>query len=243
MSESDVLSETIPESQELSDDNINDLNNDEIKDNNTLLEDFLYDAELDTDEEVDVKEASIEAIRSEINKKQRESKLDLILDENYKLLTLMKESNITLYEHSLYLSKLSCEIAELIGGNVPIVKAGALYHEVGKLYSKEYIQESVNTAIINEFPREVTDIIRQYSLTIEVPKSVEAAIIMLTDSAISTIEYVKSRTDKKAAPMNRIIDSVLNARISQNALDESGLNMEQLKTIRGFLIEEFTKVE
>ena len=85
-----------------------------------------------------------------------------------------------------------------MGGNVLLAQAGGLYHEIGRITGdSNYIDAGVKLAEEYDFPRELTDIIRQHSMRHEKPKSLEAAIVLFTDCIVSTNEYLEKTVRRK----------------------------------------------
>lgn len=51
------------------------------------------------------------------------------------------------FQHSLQVSNLAIEASKRIGANTLLVRAGALYHDIGKLYAPEYFTENQQTGL------------------------------------------------------------------------------------------------
>ncbi len=63
-------------------------------------------------------------------------------DMNAPLLRELSEKAPGTAQHSLQVSILATEAAEEIGANVPLIRAGALYHDIGKLKNPSYFTEN-----------------------------------------------------------------------------------------------------
>jgi putative nucleotidyltransferase with HDIG domain len=59
--------------------------------------------------------------------------------------TLLKELSETApgtFQHSLQVSILACEAGEKIGANIPLIRTGALYHDIGKMNNPAFFTEN-----------------------------------------------------------------------------------------------------
>lgn len=144
----------------------------------------------------------------------------------------IKEKSISLYYHSEEVAELAKAGAEKIGCNVSLAYAGGLLHDIGKTKQSD---DSIKTGLIiaNKYgmPREIKSIMVEYDGKHRLPSSREAALVMLADSVISSIEYLKA--SNKEVSEKKIIDNVFNVRLSTGALDKSGLAVGELSKIKG----------
>ena len=100
------------------------------------------------------------AKQQELNKK-----LSLILEADFGLLLRLQEFSGQLFIHSMTISSVSAQAARHMGGNVLLAQAGGLYHEIGRIMGvSNYIDAGVKLAEEYDFPKELTDIIRQHSM-------------------------------------------------------------------------------
>lgn len=168
-----------------------------------------------------------------------------ILSEDFELLKKLKERSPVLYQHSFKIAELSSDAARLIGCDQKVAKAGGLYHEIGKLKGKDYVEAGVLLAQEYNFPKEVIEVIKQHSSKIEKPQSKEAAIVMLTESVISTINYFEHEKKKalndgrklKEQPISKIISNIMDIRFAKGTLDQSGISISEFNELKTFYIE------
>jgi len=169
---------------------------------------------------------------------------DEILDLDFPLVQRLKQYSVKLYNHSLLISELSGRAAKDIGANEQKAKAGGLYHEIGRIENKQYVEEGVKLVEAYHLPIMITDIIRQHNLKFEKPKTPEAAIVMITVSVITTKEYLeKIATDTTSesntvanVSIEKIVDNVFQMRLSKGSLDESGLTLQQYSKLKDFYL-------
>lgn len=160
-----------------------------------------------------------------------DKKLVAICNESYKPLKEFKDRNPEGYEHSRIVAKLAEHAAEAIDINVMLVRAGALYHEIGQGLGGNYIKKGI--AICNEFfiPEAVVDIVREHNINVSKPVSRESAVVMLADTIISTMDGLK----KKGTPIPdkvKLIDKILALRISKGCLDTCDMTAGELNKVK-----------
>ena len=143
----------------------------------------------------------------------------------------IKAKSISLYYHSQEVAELSKAGAQKIQCNERLAYAGGLLHDIGKTMPGD---DSIKTGLIiaNKYgmTREIKAIIVEYDGKHRLPSSKEAALVMLADSVISSIEYLKAAN--KDVSEKKIIDNVFNVRLSTKALDKSGLSVCELSEIK-----------
>lgn len=170
--------------------------------------------------------------------------LEEVLDIDFPLLKRLKECSEKVYRHSLLISELSQKAARAVGADEYKAKAGGLYHEIGRIANKEYVEEGIKLAEEYHLPGVISDMIRQHNIKYEKPRSPEAAIVMITISITATKEYLE-KAEKSAAPdgqavsavpMGKIVDNVFQMRLSKGSLDESGLTLKQFNDLKEFFL-------
>lgn len=154
-----------------------------------------------------------------------------ITKDNAKGIKLLKEKSLSLYYHSKDVAEMSKNAAIEIGANPYIAYAGGMYHDIGKLFGKEYVKEGIKYAKKNGLPREVCSIILTHNVKVNYPKTKEAAIVMLADTAASAAMYLKSKESKNVNEKT-VIENALIQRLGSGTLNESGLSIEEFYKIK-----------
>ncbi len=163
---------------------------------------------------------------------------DLILSEEYDLMQKIRKHSETLYKHSMRIGNLAQRAAVFSGADSKLAKAGGMYHEAGKLNdTKEYIEAGARIAAEYGFPEKLIDVIRQHSAGYEKPKSVEAAIVMLSDCIITTSDYLAENGKRERISDRRLVENIFLHRLEKGSLDESGITEEQLSRLKEFYIQ------
>ncbi len=162
--------------------------------------------------------------------------LKKISDDNYVAVRLIKNKSTSLYYHSTEVAELSRLAARRIGADEELAYAGGIYHDLGKIAGNEYIKEGLALAEKYGIPKSVRAIMVEHNVKSRLPRSKEAAIVMLCDTAISAVEYLKGTMDKKDMSEKAIIENALNKRVSTGTLHKSCLTIEEFDKIKEVLI-------
>lgn len=161
--------------------------------------------------------------------------LSAVLEADYGLLLRLQEYSGPLFMHSMRISSVSAQAARYMGGNAQLAQAGGLYHEIGRITNeKDYIRAGIELLQENDFPEELIAIIRQHSTGNEKPKTLEAAIVMLTDCIISTSDYLEKTGHRGEISDEKLVNSIFQNRLEKGNLDEAGLTEEQIESLRQF---------
>lgn len=163
---------------------------------------------------------------------------DLLINDNNELWIEIKKHSHSLYEHSKLIGELSEKAAEKIGADPKLSKAGGRFHEVGKIRQGDYMEMNLKIAEEYSFPQELKDIINEHNIMHDKPRSVESAIVMLTDHLVSTLQYI-SKTKNNIYSNDKIIEQLFQIRLKKGSFDESGLLVKDYKILKEFFIEEF----
>lgn len=161
-------------------------------------------------------------------------------DERHPLLMRLRNEAPKLYKHSLESAKLSKKAASIIGANEDIAYAGSLYHEIGRLEGMDYIKEGLSLLELYNFPIEVQEAVKQHSCKSDGPKTREAAVVLLTDNIITTMEFLR-KSKKTKVTYDKIIENIISLRFKDNTLDNSDLSVQDLKKLHNFYITQFNE--
>lgn len=162
--------------------------------------------------------------------------LDKISNDKYEAVRLMKNKSTSLYYHSTEVAELSRIAARRIDADESLAYAGGIYHDLGKIAGAEYIKEGLILAGKYRLPKSVRAIMIEHNVKARLPRSKEAAIVMLCDTAISAVEYLKGTMDKKDMSEKSIIENALNKRLTSGTLHMSSLTLEEFEKIKEVLV-------
>lgn len=158
------------------------------------------------------------------------------LQDDYPLILQLKEED-TLYQHSYEISRLSGLAARELGCNEALAAVGGMFHEAGRMLSPDNYMEG--NAVLAEqygFSEDLAAVIRQHNTGSEIPKSPEAAVVMLSDCIVSTSDYLRKNGKRNAISDDQLVMSIFTNRINKGGLDEAGLTDAQLDTLKAFYV-------
>lgn len=141
----------------------------------------------------------------------------------------LQEKLPDVYAHSLQVASVAKEAADYINADPKVCYAGGVYHEIGKLESKDYVNAGVLLAKTNHFPQTLLTIIEEHNVGVKNATSREAAVVMLSDSVVSMLERVEKTKSKEQ--QKEMVKRIFVLRLEQGALDQCGLQIEELKKL------------
>nr|WP_295678586.1 HD domain-containing protein [uncultured Lachnoclostridium sp.] len=156
----------------------------------------------------------------------------------FPLMKRLEEESPKLYIHSKSIAYLSQKAAECIGAKEDVAFVGGLYHEIGRLLGADYVKNGEELAIQYKLPKEVSDMIRQHNFKVELPKTKEAAIVMLSDNILSTILYLKN-SGETSITAEKVIENTFSIRLNKGTLDESGISLKEFHKLKEFYIMQY----
>ena len=191
-----------------------------------------------------VKRKSIRSQNEYKNSDMDEKAILELASTDHELMQKIKNYSESLYVHSLRTGNLSGMAAEFAGYGKNLARAGGFYHEAGRIYGNEDYKEACSQ-IAKEFafPIQLEDIIKQHGEVPEKPGSPEAAVVMLSDSIISTDEYFDRTGKREQIPDEKLVKSVFNSRLAKGSLDNSGIDKENIEKLMDFYINNAFKEE
>lgn len=168
----------------------------------------------------------------------REAFLKKITEPDFELLKRMEAYSDTLYAHCMRIGDLSWKAAQAIGKDALLARAGGLYHEIGRIEEEEdYIEAGNRVGKEYGFPENLLDVMRQHSTGFELPKSAEAAVVMLCDCIISTSEYLAKSGKSTKISEKQLVTSIFQNRLEKGNLQYAGMTVDQIQTLKEFYIE------
>jgi putative nucleotidyltransferase with HDIG domain len=210
-----------------------------------------------------------------------------ISDSNQPLLRKLAEEAPGTFQHSMQIANLAEEVILKIGGNPFLVRAGALYHDIGKIgrpnffienqavgmnphdqmdYLKsaeviiDHVKNGVKMAQKHKLPTPIIEFIATHHGTTKanyfyikhqqehpeeplneqafiypgpLPRSKEAAVVMLVDGIEAASRSMKEKTREN---LKDLIDNMIDKKIADRQLDDSALTFKDINTIKATLL-------
>ena len=166
----------------------------------------------------------------------RKKILELSDDENELLLCLM-DINYKSYVHSLKVADYAVKVAKQMNCDYELVNLSARFHEIGKLRGNNYIEDGIKILKENDFPKEVINIVKEHNSKSNFPRSLESAIVMLSDSIETTLEKVIEKNGYNVQH-EKIISQIIDIRFDSGCLDYAIKDLDEFKTLRKAFLEE-----
>lgn len=173
--------------------------------------------------------------------KKKETAFLEICEESYPPIAEYIEKADESYKHAVRVAEIAGLAALRIGADCELVSAGAMYHEIGKTVSSDYIKAGVDICEQYGIPDIISDIIIEHCLKLRSPKTVESAIVMLSDSAINSLDYVKANNQNVSN--GKVIENVFKVRFESGALSECGMTIKQYNDIKEVFLNTFSDKE
>ena len=214
-------------------------------------------------------------------------------DSNQPLLRKLAEEAPGTFQHSLQIANLAEEVILKIGGNPFLVRAGALYHDIGKIskpnffienqsvgmnphddlsYTKsaelviDHVKNGVKMAQKYKLPEPIIEFIATHHGTTKanyfflkhrqestdkitdddsfvypgpLPKSKEAAVVMLIDGIEAASRSLKEKTYEN---LKELINRMIDDKIKLNQLDNSELTFSDINIIKETLLNKLINI-
>lgn len=160
-------------------------------------------------------------------------KMRSLLESDHELIRRLQAFSANLFIHSMRVSVISMRVAQKMGYNTLLAKAGGMYHEIGRIKKEEdYIEATNDIVYAYDFPKCLTELIMQNCDKNEKPESREAVIVMLSDSIVSMVEYFIRNKDKSRPSKEKLIDSVFDNRQKKGNFDNCDISEKELQDIK-----------
>lgn len=172
---------------------------------------------------------------NEVRKKPVKNKYSIYCNEDFAPIKELRDTSLRVFYHTLEVADLSAAAAAAIGADAMLARAGAMYHDIGKTMSNNYVKAGVIIAKENNVPQEIINIIEEHNGKIRKPQSAEAAIVLLSDTLVATKDYMM-KSGGKMMDERKLIDSVMSLRLDGGLIDESGLTLSQFREIKKVFI-------
>jgi putative nucleotidyltransferase with HDIG domain len=175
-------------------------------------------------------------------------RLRALCDYERPLLRELRRRAPVTFAHSVALANIVESVADTVGAEPLLCRAGALYHDVGKIDHPERYSESgripagpdthvaAGLALCDRYrvPGDVKALVRQHhgarTLGGEAPGSLEAVILMVAESAVDS-------TRRLGEPVTDHVARVVNDAFAAGRLLESGITQAELWRVREACVE------
>jgi len=164
--------------------------------------------------------------------------LDTIMDESFHLRKEIERYSTVDYNHALKTSNVAKRLAQVLGVDEKLARAGGFYYRVGKLEGEPFIENGVQLAQNNCFSERLVAILAEYNGVNRRPSFTESAIVQIADMIVTKFDLLDKDTFSSGWNREIVIYQTMNEKSAEGLYDESGLSMNQFLTIREALVKE-----
>lgn len=164
--------------------------------------------------------------------------LDTIMDESFHLRREIERYSTVDYNHALKTSNVAKRLAQVLGADEKLARAGGFYYRVGKLEGEPFIENGVQLAQNNCFSERLVAILAEYNGVNRRPSFTESAIVQIADMIVTKFDLLDKDTFSSGWNREIVIYQTMNEKSAEGLYDESGLSMNQFLTIREALVKE-----
>lgn len=173
-----------------------------------------------------------------LKNRKKDNPLEAVLSPDHELLCRFREYSKEQYLHGQRVSMLAQGMAEKVGADILLSKAGGLYYKIGKIEGKDYIVHGLEIADKYGFPENLTAILKQHPKKNIVPLTIEAAIVMLADTVVSSFEHIYKTHPEISFDKQKVLEQILNSRLEKGYLNQSGMTLHMYYELKNYLMEE-----
>lgn len=161
-----------------------------------------------------------------------------INDPECPLLVKLKEFSKEEYFHAIHTAYLCDRIAKKLSLDDAAAKAGGYYHKIGILKGENSFENVKLVLEDYEIPDKVMVILEEYLNKDEDIVSKETAILLISDTIISSISYLFSKDANASLDYEKLIQAVFKKKMDSGILNHNNLSLRELEEIKKILMEE-----
>ena len=156
-----------------------------------------------------------------------------IIDPEFELLARLKETSKEDYDHTIYTAVLCSKLANAMGMDENISKAVGCYHRIGILTNSNTWSNVKNLLEENEIPAKVIDLLMEYIDPDKEIKSREIAVLLFSDTIISSIRYLFEKDKDTKIDYGRLVDAVFDKKLP--IISNSKISFEDINIMKKVL--------
>jgi hypothetical protein len=161
-----------------------------------------------------------------------------INDPECPLLVELKEFSREEYYHAIHTAYLCERIARRLGMDDAAAKAGGYYHKIGILKGENTFENTRQVLVSYSFPDKVLEILKEYLDREEQIVSKETAVLLFSDTMISSIRYLFSKDAGAVLDYEKLIQAVFKKKLESGILNRCQISVGELEEMKKILMEE-----
>lgn len=169
--------------------------------------------------------------------KEQDRLMDII-DTEFELLTMLKSTSKTDYDHSIYTAVLCSKMANKLGLSEPLTKALGYYHRIGVVRGENNWENAESVMREYEIPENVIELLSEYLDNNRYVKSKETSVLLFADTVISSIDYLFSKDKDAALNYDKLIVAIFDKKIESGVIDRADISYGDINIMKKTLIDE-----
>lgn len=163
---------------------------------------------------------------------------ETLLADDYPLLKELKNYSAAEYRHGRKVSDIAYKYALQLGLDADLAAVAGLYYRLGRLEGEPVVENGVLLAEKHCFPKELVQILKEYSGEKELPSTPESALVHMIDGILLKIELLDKQVGNSKWNREVLIYQTLNEYSTAGIYDVSGLSINAFIKIRELLAKE-----
>ncbi|MDD3367804.1 MAG: hypothetical protein PHP50_02785 [Lachnospiraceae bacterium] len=159
-------------------------------------------------------------------------------DQLCPLLISLKEKSIQEYYHAIHTAFFCDRIAGQLGADRFACRAGGFYHHIGLLLGENSWKNIQEICREYDFPPGAMQILEEYTLSKNHIVSKETAILLMSDSIITSIMFLLQNGSDRKLDYDRIIPEIINKRLYSSMLSDSKLTLHDIRVMQKIFLGE-----
>jgi len=148
------------------------------------------------------------------------------------LLVELKEKSKDAYYKAVHTAYFCDRVSKKLGLDSNQVKACGYYHKIGQLKGKDQWENVLEIGKEHGFPPSVLQILKEYICKDTPITHKETAVVMFSDTVVSSILYLFSKDTKAELDYNHVIETIFKKKIDSGILKECSITFEEIEIMK-----------
>lgn len=160
-----------------------------------------------------------------------------INDPECPLLVELKEYSKEEYYHAIHTAYLCDRIAKRLNLDDAAAKAGGYYHKIGVMKGRGNFENAKLILSEYNFPDKAMEILKEYLGEGEIV-SKETAVLLFSDTVISSLTYLFSKDRDVKLNYKKLIETIFEKKLESGILNHSRISICEIEEMKKILMEE-----
>ena len=161
-----------------------------------------------------------------------------INDPECVLLVELKGKSKEAYYKAVHTAYFCDRVSKKLGLDSNLVKACGYYHKIGQLKGKDQWENVFEIGVEHSFPPAVLEILEEYICkNIPITRK-ETAVVMFSDTIVSSILYLFSKDSKAELDYNHVIDTIFKKKLDSGILQNCNITLSEIEMMKNIFKQE-----